>query len=264
MVIATTKRWKWCTRCPSIGSATSCFRFSTWTKNWANRSQRAESDYNTGEAVNIVVLQADDRQFGLVVDQICDTQEIVVKPLGDHLREIPIYAGSTIMGDGTVALILDVIGMAKQGSVLIESAAQQLIDGEHLSQERAHARDSFLIVDPCDGSRVAIPLNDVTRIEQINTDQIEVAGHQKAVQYRGEVMPLVSLDGGSSFGTEEGDLSLVVYEQEGRAVGVIIGHVIDIVSDVDCGHQQPQHGENTILDGRVTRIVNLENIAIGA
>ena len=72
------------------------------------------------DAVNIVVLQADDRHFGLVVDEINDTEEIVVKPLGKQLKGIPTFAGATIMGDGQVALILDVLGLAQRANVVSE------------------------------------------------------------------------------------------------------------------------------------------------
>src|SRR5439155_5174220 len=89
-------------------------------------------DYETGKVVNIVVLQADDRQFGLVVDEINDCEEIVVKPLGKQIKGVPTFAGATIMGDGKVALILDVMGLAQRAGVIGHE------------RERAVAEDSEL------------------------------------------------------------------------------------------------------------------------
>jgi two-component system chemotaxis sensor kinase CheA len=78
------------------------------------------------EVVNIVVLQTDGQQFGLVVDDINDTQEIVVKPLGSQVKDVPAFAGATIMGDGRVALILDVLGLAQRAKVVSEARDRAL------------------------------------------------------------------------------------------------------------------------------------------
>ncbi len=77
-----------------------------------------ESQRTSVDEVNIVVLQADDRSFGLVVDSVRDTEEIVVKPLQKQLKGIPVFAGAAIMGDGRIALVLDVLGLARRASVI--------------------------------------------------------------------------------------------------------------------------------------------------
>ncbi|MCA9059942.1 MAG: chemotaxis protein CheA, partial [Planctomycetaceae bacterium] len=148
-------------------------------------------DSPQSDAVNIVVLQAEDRQFGLVVDTINDTQEIVVKPLGQHLKNLSVYAGATIMGDGTVALILDVIGIAQQSHVLTEHARRQLIDANKKEADQHSRMESYLVVAPDNDSRAAIPLSTVSRLEEIQVSDIENVGHQQVVQYRGQIMPLV-------------------------------------------------------------------------
>ncbi len=91
------------------------------------------------EAVSMVVLQAEDRQFGLVVDGINDTQEIVVKPLGKQLKGLTLYAGATIMGDGRVALILDVLGIGQRSGVLGEFLEQARASGQQKAQVEVHA-----------------------------------------------------------------------------------------------------------------------------
>ncbi len=151
------------------------------------RSRRTDEERRSADVVNIVVLQAEDRQFGLVVDQINDTQEIVVKPLGQHIKGITMYAGSTIMGDGTVSLILDVLGIAQQAHVLSEHANRQFVDANSRKSDQNRNGESWLIVDPKDGTRAAIPLSLVSRLEEIKAECIERTGRQQVVQYRGHI-----------------------------------------------------------------------------
>lgn len=228
------------------------------------RPHRTDAERRCSDVVNIVVLQAEDRQFGLVVDHINDTQEIVVKPLGLHLKSLSTYAGSTIMGDGTVSLILDVLGIAQQSHVLGINGTRNMIDNSSSHGEHARHGDSWLIVDPLDGTRAAIPLSTIARLEEIRTDSIEKTGRQQVVQYRGQIMPLISLN---EFGQvepdEHGSISLVVYNDGHRNVGVVVGRIVDIVSESN----EPIHegtGDTRIIAGRVTRIVNLEQIAMNA
>ena len=117
------------------------------------------------EAVNIVVLQAEDRQFGLVVDGINDTQEIVVKPLGKQLKGLTAYAGATIMGDGRVALILDVLGIGQHSGVLAESrepAREAVQQGAPSDVEKQR----LLLFRAGSFERLAVPLSLVARLEE--------------------------------------------------------------------------------------------------
>jgi two-component system chemotaxis sensor kinase CheA len=218
------------------------------------------------EAVSIVVLQAEDRQFGLMVDHIEDTQEIVVKPLEQHLKGIASYAGATIMGDGTVALILDVIGLARQGNVLSEQCERALSDGTNSTGGGNRPRHSFLIVDPGDGSRAAIPLVAVSRLEEVPRCQIEYVGRQEVVQYRGRIMPLVPLSTHRGYGVQrhghEGDMSggpvpVVVYSRAEHIVGVAVGRIVDIVWD---DGPVASHPDARVIAERVTQIVDLDAV----
>ncbi|MEK6233242.1 MAG: chemotaxis protein CheW, partial [Planctomycetales bacterium] len=142
--------------------------------------------------VNIVVLQAGHRQFGLVVDAIHDTVEIVVKPLGKELTRIPFFAGATIMGDGRVALILDVVGVAQHARVISEVEDRGL--GDDLEDgERAAAMQALLLFQVGQRNRMAIPLTKVSRLEEFRASQIERAGSQAVVQYRDQLLPLVHI-----------------------------------------------------------------------
>lgn len=223
--------------------------------------QRRKPDELCGtDAINIVVLQAEDHQFGLVVDQINDTQEIVVKPLGKHAKGVCVYAGSTIMGDGTVSLILDVLGIAQQSHVLSEHAGRPFLETNNSGEEENTANGTFLIVAPSEGSRAAIPLSSVARLEEIETTDIELCGSQQVVQYRNQIMPLVSLSEYGQVESSNGNVSLVVYNSNDRNIGVVVGKVIDIVNEVGATLEGQ---EDRIIAGRVTRMIDLARLTAG-
>jgi two-component system chemotaxis sensor kinase CheA len=214
-------------------------------------------------SVNIVVLQAEDRQFGLVVDAITDTQEIVVKPPGPHIKNIPAYAGTTIMGDGTVALILDVIGIAQKSGVLTEHRDRSLVDKDAAENSRSGDSESLLIVESDDGLRSAIRLSTVSRLETFATGQVEQSGHSSVVQYRGEILPLLQLGGGCSSYGEDEDLHTVVYTAGDRSFGVVVGKIVDIV------HEPASDAEGnllsrTVIQERVTEFVDLSEVVARA
>ncbi|MCA9086639.1 MAG: chemotaxis protein CheW, partial [Planctomycetaceae bacterium] len=225
------------------------------------RPRRTPTELTEDETVNIVVLQAEDRQFGLVVHEINDTQEIVVKPLGHHLKGIRVYAGSTIMGDGTVSLILDVIGIAQQGSILSEQTGRQFLDAQEARTDSKQDRSSYLIVDPSDDTRAAIPLSTVARLEEVRVAEIERVRHQSVIQYRDQIMPLVSLAEYGDIDTSSETISLVVYNHNGRNIGVVVGRIIDIIDHAALPANQKD--DTQIIAGRVTRIVDLSQIAAG-
>jgi two-component system chemotaxis sensor kinase CheA len=144
------------------------------------------------EAVSMVVLQAEDRQFGLVVDGINDTQEIVVKPLGKQLKGLTLYAGATIMGDGRVALILDVLGIGQRSGVLAESLEQARGAGQQKTQADA-SKQRLLLFRAGSFARLAVPLSLVARLEEFPRSAVEHASGGQVVQYRDRILPLVSL-----------------------------------------------------------------------
>jgi two-component system, chemotaxis family, sensor kinase CheA len=191
--------------------------------------------------VNIIVLQADGHPFGLVVDEINDTQEIVVKPLGKQLKGVSCFAGATIMGDGRVALILDVLGLAQQSRVVAEVHSR---NSHHESAAAAEARkqldqkQTLLLFSVREGSRMAIPLSMVARLEEFQRSSVEFSGGKPVVRYRGQILPLLQVSEhlpitGPASETPEGDsMQVVVYTEKGRSVGLVVGKIDDIVSEV--------------------------------
>ncbi|MBL9169398.1 MAG: chemotaxis protein CheW [Verrucomicrobiales bacterium] len=190
---------------------------------------------SSSDAVNIVVLQADGRQFGLVVDEINDTEEIVVKPLGKQLKGITCFAGATIMGDGRVALILDVLGLAQHANVINEVRDRSMVD-KTKSDNRLTNKQTLLLFEIGKGSRMAIPLSMVARLEEFPRSQIEQSGTQKVVQYRGQILPLIAVADyvntrGEAFTEDQDMVQVVVYSEQGRSVGLIVGAISDIVEE---------------------------------
>ena len=224
-------------------------------------ARRERGDHQ--HSVNIVVLQAEDRQFGLVVDAVTDTQEIVVKPLGPHLKGVPTYAGATIMGDGTVALILDVIGIAQKSSVLTEHRDRS-IGEKNSSNGHAHGdMESLLIVDSAEGTRAAIRLSTVARLEKFNVSQIEHSGQGQVVQYRGEILPLIPLNNGYNAAVGDSDhLNTVVYSQGNRRVGIVVGKIVDIVHEYNVN--DGNSAEPRVIHDRVTELIDLEHLVSSA
>lgn len=221
-------------------------------------------DEHRQSVINIVVLEAEDQRFGLVVDDISDTQEIVVKPLAQQLKHISTYAGSTIMGDGSVSLIIDVAGLARKAHVLTGSSGRGLPDGSVNDELHLHTGESWLIVDPRDGTRAAIPLSTVSRIEEIAPTDIECTGHQNVIQYRGGIMPLVFLNQSGVVEPDEyGAISVVVYENGFRSVGVVVGRILDIQTENEAHADQKDHQHSRIIAGKITRMIDLAEVTMG-
>ena len=228
-------------------------------------SARPTVEANEDAVLNIVVLQADDRQFGLVVDGVNDTEEIVVKPLGKEIKGVAVFAGATIMGDGRVALILDVLGLAQRGGVVTgvrdrahnETATQTLSEGEN--------RQALLLFQVDDTSRLALPLSMVARLEEFPRDRVERAGRRDVVQYRGEILPLIDLCEvlGGSAPLDDGPLQVVVYAEQGRSVGLVVRRILDIVEEVPgIKHRATAHGllGSTTIQGRVTDLLDVHGV----
>ena len=185
------------------------------------------------DAINIVVLRADDRQFGLVVDRINDTEEIVVKPLSKQLKGVSVYSGATIMGDGKVALILDVIGLAHSAHVISKEKDRAMGENGSRNREGLCSTQTLLILGTGESQRLALPISQVARLEKISVRQVETADHQHVVQYRGEIMPLIYL--AEFFQLERAPLgedellNVVVYTEQGQSYGLVIDRILDIV-----------------------------------
>ncbi len=186
------------------------------------------------DKVNIVVLQADERQFGLVVEGVRDTEEIVVKPLSQQLKGIPAFSGATIMGDGKVALILDVMGLAQSARVVTQTRQRARLESSEKGDGKETDKQTLLLFGIGEKGRMAIPLSMVARLEEFKQADIEKSGAQDVVQYRGEIMPLIYLSkifNGDTNYAEKETLQAVVYTKNGRSVALVADKILDIVEE---------------------------------
>ena len=157
----------------------------------SSSTANSRSNPAAGGELNIVVLQADDRHFGLVVDDIHDTEEIVVKPLQKQLKAVTAFSGATIMGDGRVALILDVLGLAQRAGVISRDRERAVSETPAAPAEPVGDRQTVLLCDARGGGRMAIPLAAVSRLEEFPRSAVERVGGQDVIQYRGAILTLV-------------------------------------------------------------------------
>jgi two-component system chemotaxis sensor kinase CheA len=207
---------------------------------------------------DMVVVHAEDRQFGLLVDDIFETQEIVVKPLSAVVQELDIFSGATILGDGRVALIVDVLGLGHQASIFAargEGTAKH--DHEHAS-ETTDQHQTLLLLAAGGDRRVAMPLADVARLEEFAGSAIESTGYRDVVQYRDSIMPLIDLAselgyGGAGLSNRTGTLSVVVVDHLGADIGLVIDEVLDIVDQ----RIVPMGGTGLVVHGRVTELLDV-------
>ena len=226
------------------------------------------------ERVNIVVLQADGRKFGLVVDEISDTEEIVVKPLGRHLKNISVYAGATIMGDGKVALILDVLGLAQSSSIVAETHERARAEQEQARGEDRDLQKLVLFAGRAD-SRMAVPLSMLARLENIPGADVERSGNQWVTQYRGQILPLIRI----SHALEErrnltrsddvltlptsANLQVLVLENQGHSFGLVVNQILDIVEGGAGPQSRPTREGvlySSVISERVTELLDVSAI----
>lgn len=220
--------------------------------------------------VYVAVLQADGRRFGLVVDRVLNTEEVVVKALSSRFKEIGMYAGATLLGDGRVALILDVPALARRAHLNVGAVerAQAAIDAEQ--RGAGEAVDRLLIAGVGD-RRVAIPLDMVTRLEEFPLERFERVGAREVVQYRDQILPvlrLAQLLGVYSAAEEEAtSVPVVVYTERGRSVALAVDRIVDIVEDVvDAKRDFGDDGlmGSAVIQQRVTELLDVRRAIMAA
>lgn len=203
----------------------------------------------------VIVIQTGNATFGVIVDHVFDTEEIVVKPVSPLLRDIRVFSGNTILGDGSVIMILDPNGLVQHaGEVKSEAiAAQQATQSGHRDD-----RQSFLLFQAGDGAPKAVPLALVARLESIDRKLIERSGDNAVVQYRGSLMPLVPLSGAAPTKAEGGQ-SILVFADEDKHMGLMVDNIIDIVDErlqIDLSARRPGYLGTSIIAGKATDIID--------
>lgn len=220
---------------------------------------------------NIVVLKAEGIDYGLIVDNVLDTQEIVVKPLSRKLKNQSLYAGATIMGDGKVALIIDAYGFYN----VVEHADRSEIDKDENSYDREKKNadiQEYLLCSLTDKTRYAIPLCLINRLEEFKPSTIEWSGKQAIVRYREQAMPLINIE--KFLGINEksplerikelATISCVVVSIQGHLVGLVVEEILDIgltEEEIDAGAVEREGLLGVIyINEKLTSIIDVHEI----
>ncbi len=208
----------------------------------------------------VVVMQVGASTFGVVVDDVLHTEEIVVKPVASCLRNIKVLGGNTILGDGSVILILDPNGIAETiGATREERIIDDMGAKEAIEEDQSLKPVSLLVFRSGTNVMKAVPLSLVTRLEEIDARKIERSSGRPMVQYRGGLMPLIAADGQTKL-REEGTQPLLVFTDGGRSVGLIVDEIVDIVEDrleIKIGSEAPGVLGSAIVRGAATEILDI-------
>ncbi|MDB4654043.1 chemotaxis protein CheW [bacterium] len=224
--------------------------------------------------VNIVVLQADNCRFGLVVDHVERTEEIVVKALHPSLGVIPHLAGATVMGDGRVALILDVLGLASDIGLTVEELKQA---SELIQQTKVEQRANQMLIFRLDSGReLAMPLSEIDRLEDIPIEKIEQTEQMQAVQYRGQIMPLLQLsqllgDAPSVQELTDNRLSAkgnavkaIVINANGNHTAITVREIVDVAEQKGPMRLTNKPGSlirgAAVIEGKMTDVLDLDSV----
>jgi len=218
-----------------------------------------------------------------VVDQINDTEEIVVKPLRKQLKTVKTFAGSSIMGDGKVALILDVLGLAQRAGVVTETRDRALAEKVPEAVASGGEKQSFLLFAGPGDSRMAIPLSTLARLEEFPVAQVEMSGSQWVTQYRGQILHLIRLNVvmeerrnkrralQAPPALDSTPIQVLVLHHEGRSFGLVVDRILDIVEDwaeVKAPATRAAVLYSVVLGDRVTELLDipaiLRSAALGA
>ncbi len=211
------------------------------------------------EGAYIVVTQVGSQTFGIVVDTVFHTEEIVVKPMSSKLRDIPMFSGNTILGDGAVIMIIDPNGVARS---LGSAVAAQVTAAERAQAQKAEEADddttSMLLFRAGSSQPKAVPLSLITRLEEIDARKIELSNGRHMVQYRGQLMPLVSMTDKPV--RSEGAQPLLVFSDGVRSMALVVDEIVDIVEDrldIQVGSGNAGVLGSAVIKGQATEIVDV-------
>jgi two-component system chemotaxis sensor kinase CheA len=206
----------------------------------------------------IVVMQVGSQTFGIVLDGVFHTEEIVVKPMSTKLRHIDMFSGNTILGDGAVIMIIDPNGIAQ--ALGASGAASHEIADENAAMRASAAEQltSLLVFRAGSTQPKAVPLGLVTRLEEIATDKIELSNGRYMVQYRDQLMPLVQMAGVNV--ATSGAQPILVFADDGRSMGLVVDEIIDIVEEklnIEVASGQDGILGSAVIKGQATEVIDV-------
>jgi len=217
-------------------------------------------DGSTSDPENgfIVVTQVGSQTFGIVVDGVFHTEEIVVKPMSTKLRHIDMFSGNTILGDGAVIMIIDPNGIAKALGAAGNAAHELAEDHAAAHASSAEQMTSLLVFRAGTSQPKAVPLALVTRLEEIAADKIELSNGRYMVQYREQLMPLVQMEGVEVRTT--GSQPILVFVDDKRAMGLVVDEIVDIVEErlnIEVAGAQAGILGSAVIKGQATEVIDV-------
>jgi two-component system, chemotaxis family, sensor kinase CheA len=204
----------------------------------------------------IVVTQVGSQTFGIVVDSVFHTEEIVVKPMSTKLRHISMFSGNTILGDGSVIMIVDPNGIAQALGTSAGGGEEEVEAQRGASTARTI---SLLVFRAGSPELKAVPLSLVTRLEEVDCQKIELSNGRYLVQYRGHLMPLVQVNEGVRIRTD-GTQPLLVFSDGGRSMALVVDEIVDIVEDkleIEVASQAGGTLGSAVIRGQATEIIDI-------
>jgi two-component system chemotaxis sensor kinase CheA len=213
----------------------------------------------------IIVAQIGTYQFGIIVDRVFDTEEIVVKPVTRLLKGIELFSGNTILGDGSVIMILDPNGLVKaMGETDIADAG----GGAKQEAKTGHGKEktALLLFGAGNGAPKAVPLALVARLEEVETAKIEYSSGKAMIQYRGQLMPLVTFDHTVDMHSQPRK-PVLVFTDETSTMGLVVDEIVDIteeIVDVQVSANADGVVGSAIINGRATDVIDIGHFIRGA
>ena len=206
----------------------------------------------------VVVMQVGANVFGIVVDRVFDTEEIVVKPVAPILRHITMFSGNTILGDGSVIMILDPNGVARGAGITAEGRVEDQQTVTATGGIRSDSSTSLLLFRAGDQTPKAVPLGLVARLEDIPVERIEMSGGTPVVQYRGQLMPMVPIAGHWE-ASESGRQAVLVFTEGQRSMGLMVDEILDVVEEpliIQPGSDRLGYLGSAVISERVTDVID--------
>jgi two-component system chemotaxis sensor kinase CheA len=205
----------------------------------------------------IVVIAVDNQTFGIVVDAVFHTEEIVVKPMSSKLRHVAMFSGNTILGDGSVIMIVDPNGISQR--MMGVSSTRNVAEAEAGAEDEAGMVESMLVFRAGSPHPKAVPLSLVTRLEEIDPKSIETTNGRSVVQYRGQLMPLVPVNADVRFKTS-GAQPLLVFSDQGRSMALVVDEIVDIVEerlDIELTCVEAGTLGTAVIKGQATEVIDV-------
>ena len=206
----------------------------------------------------IVVTQVGSQTFGIVVDGVFHTEEIVVKPMSTKLRHIEMFSGNTILGDGAVIMIIDPNGIAKALGTSVATHHELSDESAATRASAAEQLTSLLVFRAGSSQPKAVPLGLVTRLEEIGVDKIERSNGRHMVQYRDQLMPLVQMAGVEI--ATSGSQPILVFADDGRSMGLVVDEIIDIVEErlnIEVAGERDGILGSAVIKGHATEVIDV-------